>query len=224
MQYLVTIGLIVVSYLLGAIPFGLVLVRIITGQDVRQFGSGRTGGTNAMRAAGFWVGLATGILDALKSAATVWLARYLISINLIPDSAWLEILPPILAVLGHNYSIFLADRDPNGRLRLHGGAGGASAGGGVLGLWPPAFIIILIIAMLLLFGLGYASVATLSVGILAAIIFAISAWLGYTPWQFIFYGIIVEIILVWALRPNIGRLINGTERVVGWRARRMKTN
>ena len=177
-----------------------------------------------MRAAGFLAGLDTALLDVMKSAVTVWLARYLISVNIIPNTPWLEVIPPVLAVMGHNYSVFLAERDESGRIRLRGGAGGASAAGGAFGLWPPSFLIILPVGVIFLFGVGYASVATLSAGVVATLIFAVRAWLGHSPWQYIFYGVFVEILLVLALRPNIKRLLNGTERVVGWRARRMKTN
>jgi glycerol-3-phosphate acyltransferase PlsY len=224
MQYLAALGLIVFSYILGSVPFGLLIVRLKTGQDIRQIESGRTGGTNVMRAAGTVAGVTTAMLDLIKSAVAVWLARYLIAVNIIPANAWLEVIPPVLVVLGHNHSIFLAERDENGRHKLRGGAGGASAAGGALGLWPPSFLIILPVGLFLLFGVGYASLGTLSVGVAAILIFAVRAWLGLSPWQYIFYGVFIEILLIWALRPNIKRLLNGTERVVGWRARRTKTN
>ena len=223
MQIFTAIGLLVLSYLMGSIPFGLLMVKLITGQDIRKIESGRTGGTNVMRAAGFLPGLITALLDVLKSAATVWLARYCISIGIIPTNPWLEVFPPLLAVLGHNYSIFLAERDDSGRLKLRGGAGGASAGGGLLGLWAPGLLILLPVALLLLFVVGYASLATLSVGVVAVVIFAIRAWAGLSPWQYIFYGVFVEIILIWGLRPNIKRLLAGEERVVGLRARKKDT-
>jgi len=62
------------SYLIGAIPFGLVVVKIATGKDVRTIGSGRTGGTNVMRAAGFAAGAVTAVLDWLKGGAGILLA------------------------------------------------------------------------------------------------------------------------------------------------------
>jgi glycerol-3-phosphate acyltransferase PlsY len=68
--------LIIASYLIGAVPFGLLLVRWTTRKDVRDIGSGRTGATNTMRAAGYLVGAITLLLDALKGAASVWLARW----------------------------------------------------------------------------------------------------------------------------------------------------
>jgi glycerol-3-phosphate acyltransferase PlsY len=219
MQVLAALVLLVVSYLMGSVPFGLILVRLLTGQDIRKVESGRTGGTNVMRATSFLPGLATALLDVFKSAATVWLARYLISAGIVPNTPWLEVLSPVMAVLGHNHSIFLAERDENGKIQLRGGAGGASAAGGALGLWAPSFFILLPGAMILLFVVGYASLATLSVGVFCVVIFAIRAWLGLSPWQYIFYGVFVEFLLIWALRPNIKRLIKGQERVVGLRAR-----
>jgi glycerol-3-phosphate acyltransferase PlsY len=206
-----------VSYLLGSIPFGVLIVRFSTGKDVRQVESGRTGGTNAMRAAGLWAGLATAILDLLKATAAVYLARWLA-----PGNVWLEVLCPIAAVLGHNYSLFLLERNSLGKLRFRGGAGGAPTVGGAMGLWAPSVLIIVPLAGLLLFGIGYASVTTLSAALIAILIFAYRAYIGASPWEFILYGVVTQAILVIALLPNIRRLIKGTERIVGWRARRLK--
>ena len=89
MQALLFIAVLLISYLLGSVPSGLLLVKLISGKDLRAIESGRTGGTNAMRAAGFWVGLGTAILDMLKSAASVWLARVLL-----PGNAWLQVIAP----------------------------------------------------------------------------------------------------------------------------------
>lgn len=220
MQIVQAVLALFVSYVIGSIPFGLIIVRLRTGQDIRKVESGRTGGTNAMRAAGFWAGFTTAILDLLKSACTVWLVRWLAGLGLLPVTPWLEVLAPLMAVLGHNYSMFLPERDEHGRLRLRGGAGGASAAGGAIGLWPPSILFIIPVGALILFGVGYASLATMSAGLTAMVIFAVRAWMGASPWEYIFYGILAEVLLVWALRPNIRRLLNGTERVVGWRARR----
>jgi len=211
--------MLLVSYVLGSIPFGLVIVRLRTGKDIRNVESGRTGGTNAMRAAGLWAGVATAVLDFLKSAVTVWLAR-----AILPGNHWVEVLAPTLAVIGHNYSIFLVERSEKGRLRLRGGAGGAPATGGAFGLWPFSLLIILPVAGLLLFGVGYASLATLSVPVVTTLLFVYLALVGKVPWQYVLYGIMTAIILAIALRPNIRRLLNGTERVVGWRARKMKAS
>jgi acyl phosphate:glycerol-3-phosphate acyltransferase len=217
MQFIWIPVILIVSYLLGAIPFGLLVVKLRTGKDIRQVESGRTGGTNAMRAAGPLAGGITTVLDVTKSTLCAWLA-----IVLLPDIYWVHVLAPIMAILGHNYSIFLIERDEKRGVRLRGGAGGAPAVGGAIGLWFPSLFIIAPLGFLVFYFVGYASVATMSVPLLAFLIFAIRAYLGHSPWQYMFYGVIAEIILIWALRPNIRRLLKGEERLVGWRAKRRK--
>jgi len=113
MQMLTGIGVVILGYILGSIPFGLLIVKMKTGKDVRNVESGRTGGTNVVRAAGFGAGLLTATLDILKGATSVWLAQ-----ALLPESHWIHVLTPLAAILGHNYSLFLIRRDENGKLRL----------------------------------------------------------------------------------------------------------
>lgn len=212
-----SVAILMCSYLLGSIPSGLVIVKLTTGKDIRQVESGRTGGTNAMRAAGFWAGLGTAILDMLKSAVCVWLARVLV-----PGSVWVEILAPVLAIAGHNYSVFLIRRREGGGLRFSGGAGGAPAAGGAFGLWSPSLFFVVPAGAAILFFIGYASIATISIPFVALLVFAFRAWMGVSPWQYVLYALIAEVMLIWTLRPNIRRLFNGTERLVGLRARRRK--
>lgn len=206
MQFLTDAGTVLAAYLFGSIPFGLLVVKAINGKDIRTVESGRTGGTNAFRAAGFGAGFFTAILDILKAAVTVWLAQA------ITGNVWIHVLAPIAAVLGHNHSIFLPERTPEGRLRLRGGAGGAAALGGTFGLWPPAVLIMLPLGILIWWGIGFASVTTLSVGLMTMIIFAVRAALGLAPWEYVLYGLLAELLMVWALRPNIKRLFQGIER------------
>ena len=215
-QILTDLGVFLLAYLIGSVPFGLLIVKLSTGKDIRNVASGRTGGTNAMRAAGFGAGLITALLDILKGAGAVWLAQ---AIN--PGSHWVHTFAPIFAILGHNYSIFLPDFDENRRFKgLRGGAGGAPTVGGAFGLWPTSLAIILPLGALVFFTTGYASVTTMSVALFAIIVFAIRAASGL-PWIDVLYGVLAGILLVWALRPNIKNLLAGTERVVnislhGW--------
>jgi len=221
MQILVDAGIAVLGYILGSVPFGMMIVKARTGKDLREIESGRTGGTNTVRAAGFWAGLLTAILDILKGASSVWLAR-----TFSPDNQLLHVLAPICAILGHNYSIFLMRRDSDGKLRFHGGAGGAPALGGAVGLWLPIFPIVFGIGALIWFTVGIASVTTMTIGVVVTLVFAIRAYLGYQSPVDILYGVLALFLLVWALRPNIKKLIAGKERVVslslnGWlRARK----
>jgi glycerol-3-phosphate acyltransferase PlsY len=206
MSLLIDAGILIAAYVLGSIPFGLIVVKLINGKDIRTVESGRTGGTNAMRAAGPWAGFLTALLDIFKAAAAAWLAQALTS------NVWIHVLAPIAVILGHNYSIFLMERTPQGWLRLRGGAGGAAAGGGAFGLWPPAGFFLAPFALLVFYVSGYASITTLSVGVLSILIFAVRAALGKGPWEYIIYGVLAEILMIWALRPNLKRLREGTER------------
>ncbi|MFC2064842.1 glycerol-3-phosphate acyltransferase [Chloroflexota bacterium] len=211
------LGILLAAYILGSIPFGLMIVRWRTGKDLRSVESGRTGGTNAMRAAGFPIGLLTVLLDGLKGAGAVWMA------SAMGANAWITMLAPIAAVIGHNYSIFLIERR-EGRIHLGGGAGGATVVGGAFGLWPPSLLIIFTLGFLVWFGIGYASMATMSVAFFAIIVFLVRAMMGLSPWAYVLYGVLAEILLVWALRPNIKRLREGTERLHGWRAKRKQAD
>jgi glycerol-3-phosphate acyltransferase PlsY len=206
MYFLIDAGILIASYIFGSIPFGLIVVKLMIGKDVRTIASGRTGGTNVMRAAGLWAGLLTALLDILKSAAAVWLAQA------ITANVWIHVAAPIAAILGHNYSIFMIEHGSDGRVHLRGGAGGAATGGGAFGLWPPAALILIPCGLLIWYGIGYASITTLSIGLMVIIIFGVRAALGLGPWEYIIYGIAAEILLIWTLRPNIQRLIEGTER------------
>jgi glycerol-3-phosphate acyltransferase PlsY len=152
------------------------------------------------------------------------LVRFLQGRAWLPPSAWLEVLAPTLAVLGHNYSIFLIERKESGGWRLRGGAGGAPSTGGAFGLWAPSLFIVVPVGVTILFGVGYASLATLCVPLAAALLFAYRAWIGVSPWEYIFYGVFTGLLLAWALRPNIRRLLNGSERLVGWRARKKNSS
>jgi acyl phosphate:glycerol-3-phosphate acyltransferase len=206
----------VAAYLLGSIPVGLVVVRLSTGKDLRSEHSGRTGGTNAGRVAGAWAGAATMLGDGFKAAAAVWVARALTG-----GQPWVEAAAGIAAVLGHNYSLFLVERR-DGRLPFRGGAGGAPTVGAAIGLWGPSALVILPAGLGVLLLAGYASVATISVGVAATIVFLTRALLDVGPWGHIAFGPAVVLLLLWALRPNLARLRQGTERQVGLPAWRRK--
>jgi glycerol-3-phosphate acyltransferase PlsY len=212
------IGALILAYLLGSIPFGLIIVKLSTGKDIRTVESGRTGGTNAMRAAGIWAGLATALFDVLKGVGAVFFSHLLIA----GSNVWIDVLAPFLSIIGHNYSAFLIERGADGRLRFRGGAGGAPCLGGSIGLWLPSLFVIVPLGGLIYYFGGYASVTTMSVALLSTIVFAYRAWLGLNPWQYAIYGLLAFIALSWSLRPNITRLIAGNERVVGLRAKLRK--
>jgi glycerol-3-phosphate acyltransferase PlsY len=140
-----------------------------------------------------------------------------------------HVIAPLAAILGHNHSIFLIERDENGKIiRLRGGAGGAPSVGGAMGIWPASILIILPLGILTFFSIGIASITTMAVAFFAIIIFAVRAAQGLMPWIDVLYGVGAEILLMWALRPNLKKLFEGNERIVkyslnGWlRARKEK--
>ncbi len=196
------------AYLIGSVPMGYVVVKLITGRDVRSVGSGRTGGTNAMRAAGLPAGLLTALLDVFKGAAGVWLAKLILSGSAEPLGM---VLAGLAAILGHNYSVFL---------RFKGGAGGAPAAGAAMAIWAPIILIIVPVALVMVFIVGYASVATLVAAVMIIAVFAYRSYVLSQPIEFIYYGLGALALLAWALRPNIRRLLRGEERRVGLRSRR----
>lgn len=203
----------ILAYITGSIPFGFLFVWLFTGKDVRQIESGRTGGTNAMRAAGLIAGILTAAGDTFKGVASGWIAGWLA-----PDYPWVRVAAALLAILGHNYSIFLVEKRQEGGIRLRGGAGGAPAFGGAISLWPISGLIIFPLGVLVYLLIGYASVTTLSVAFFAILVFAVRAIMGLSPWVYVVYGVVALVMVMWALRPNLLRLHQGNERVVGLRA------
>ncbi|MCX7938892.1 MAG: glycerol-3-phosphate acyltransferase [Thermoflexales bacterium] len=197
----------VVGYLVGSIPFGWIIVKLTKGIDVRQVGSGRTGGTNVFRAAGPVAGVATAVLDVLKGVIAVVVVRALSG----ETAGWAEALTGFGVVLGHNASVFLG---------LRGGAGGATAVGTSIALWPPSGIPALLVGSFVLFVIGYASVASMLAGSIVAIGSTVGALIGACPPAYAAYGWGVLALILIALRPNIQRLLAGTERRVSWFGRR----
>jgi glycerol-3-phosphate acyltransferase PlsY len=198
----------IVAYLLGSVPAGFLLVRFYTGRDIRDVGSGRTGSTNVLRAGGGKVALMTGVLDVLKAASAVWIAQ-----RLLPGNEWAAVLAGIAAIIGHNYSIFIG---------FKGGAGGAPTIGAAFALWAPSLLVVVPLGAAVWYFIGYASVATMSFSLIITALFAYRAYAQGGPWAYVGFGLLALLVCLWALRPNIKRLLRGEERMVGWRARRLK--
>jgi glycerol-3-phosphate acyltransferase PlsY len=209
--YLLVAGLI--GYICGAVPFGYWYVKASKQVDVREVGSGRTGGTNAFRAAGALVGLLTGISDILKGVAAIWLTRLTLG-NALEENwlPWALATAAVLSVVGHNWSIFL---------KWRGGAGTSPNVGWATALWWPVFPIAMVMMAAALIGVGMASVVSLVVAAALPVIFAVRFLAGIdTTAAYTVGGLLTAAVVAWALRPNIKRLIRGTERVVGPAAKR----
>jgi len=212
MLILKIIAVLIGAYIIGGIPFSIPLVWLVTGKDIRKIGSGRTGGTNTGRAAGVLAGVVVAILDFSKGLFAVWLGT-----QLFPGLTWLHALAGAAAIIGQIFSIFLWEKQANARWRLHGGAGGATTLGAATGLFPPALVIAGLAALAVYMFVGYASLTTISIALFSLSIFIFRFAVGVAGWQPIILGVLALILVIYALRPNLIRLRNGDERMVGFR-------
>lgn len=206
-----------IGYLCGSIPFGYIYVRLFKGDDLRTIGSGRTGGTNSFRAAGLGVGVLTSLSDVLKGAAAVWLSTWLLGGAIGPQALpWIQATAGVLSVVGHNWSIFL---------KFGGGAGTGPNVGWSAAIWPWIFPIAFLVMGGMLYFVGMASVASLSMAAVTIIIFTARYLMGIdATLAYVAGSIVAGLVVTWALRPNIRRVLNGTERLVGRRAKRREQN
>jgi len=180
-------------------------VRVTTGKDVRAVGSGRIGGTNVLRAAGPWVALLSALCDLGKGLVAVLLARAFVGIPII------EALAGLLAVAGHNYSIFIG---------FKGGAGTATTIGGAIALWPWSGAILIGWGIVIVATARYASVGSITIALLLSVIYALRAWSVDAPWGYLIHGLGTAALTLWALRPNMRRLWDGCERKVSFRRKK----
>ncbi|MGC9399408.1 MAG: glycerol-3-phosphate acyltransferase [Anaerolineae bacterium] len=181
------------AYLLGSLPPGLLWSWLAKRIDVRQHGSGRTGGTNVWRNAGFWPALLTALCDALKGAAGIWVAR---ALGLGP---WGTALTGMWGVVGHNYSLFL---------RFTGGAGTMISVGIAATLWTAGLPLLVVVGVSAGLLVGHASVASTVVALLLPTLFALRGDLANA----VGFGLPTMLLTLWALRPNLRRLAEGRER------------
>jgi acyl phosphate:glycerol-3-phosphate acyltransferase len=179
------------AYLIGAIPFGVVVGKLFYGVDVRKHGSGNVGTTNVFRVLGKRAGVVVLVCDMLKGFIPAFIAAQFFN-------PWAAIFIAAAPVVGHMFSIFLKGR---------GGKGVATGAGVVLALVPLAFLIILVIWLTLVVTTRYVSLASLVASFLVPVL--VIAFGHPLPYEIA--AVLVSIIVWWAHRGNISRLIHGTE-------------
>lgn len=182
-----------IGYLLGSIPFGLLLTRFAGAGDLRAIGSGNIGATNVLRTGRKGLAAATLLLDALKGAAAVWIGAMLA-----PGG---ELLGAAAAFIGHCYPVWL---------RFKGGKGVATFGGVAFGIWWGLGLAYLAVWVGVLAATRYSSVGGLAAAV-AAPVLAFATGLAQAGILFIALAIIV----FWKHRENLARLFAGTEPKVG---------
>jgi glycerol-3-phosphate acyltransferase PlsY len=194
---------IAIAYLIGSIPFGYLIVRFKRGGDIRQTGSGGTGATNVSRRAGKTAGVVTLLLDALKGTTAVLIAKA-ISAGA-SDAAWIVTVAAIAVVLGHIFPVWLGFR---------GGKGVATGVGVFLALAPIAVGLAGVLFVIIVWTTRYISLGS----IVGATSIPLFVWLQNEfirpvshrmPLQVA--AVCSAVLIVFAHRGNIGRLLNGTE-------------
>jgi glycerol-3-phosphate acyltransferase PlsY len=190
---------ILVAYLIGSIPFALLLARGWGGSDLRLVGSGNLGAANVMRASGLTAGLLVAVLDMSKGAASVWLAARLSTTVGVPAVAGFA------AIIGHIYPIWL---------RFRGGKGVATACGVFSVLTPLAIAPALAIFAAVVWMTKYISLGS----VLASVALPPLAYALGSPAPSVAAAVASSVLIVFRHRSNVGRLRTGTERRLGVRA------
>lgn len=194
------IAALVIGYLFGSIPFGLILTKIAGTQDLRSIGSGNIGATNVLRTGRKGLAAATLLLDALKGTAAVILAAYLASgTDAIAANA--AMLAALGAFLGHLFPVWL---------KFKGGKGVAVYIGVLIGLFWPAAIVFCIMWLATAFTSRYSSLSALVASFVTPIFLW---WFGHDALASLFA--VLTLLLFWMHRENIMRLQAGTESKIG---------
>jgi glycerol-3-phosphate acyltransferase PlsY len=211
----------IIGYLLGSIPFGLILAKRMAHVDVRQYGSGNIGATNVSRAAGFKIGLLSGVLDFAKGTAAVFISRLIIGNSYVVAGPFSfgplfgAVLAGLAAVAGHSWSIFL---------KFHGGKSVAVFFGGLVALlWVVALFGGEVLA------LGATSTLFMSLGSLAGVVGTYAILIPLTisnrlsP-DYLLYAFGGTAIVIYQHRGNIVALFKGIERKLGQRAEKVRAH
>jgi len=201
MNIAIYIALAIVAYLLGSIPFGLILVRVVRGEDVRLTGSGNIGATNVARSGGAKLGIATLLLDALKGYVAVLIALMASHRTSDVDLGLAASLAALCAILGHIFPVWL---------KFRGGKGVATAVGAFVGLAPRAVLVVLAIFLVIVLISRYVSLGS----IVACAAFPLLAFFLYRS-ESSPAGLAVmlgaSLLIILKHKTNIRRLLDGTE-------------
>jgi glycerol-3-phosphate acyltransferase PlsY len=195
---LATIGIPIVAYVLGSIPFGVLFTRLFGGGDVRKSGSGNIGATNVARVAGPLPAVLTLLFDIAKGAASVWLAA-----RITGGSATWMMIAALSALLGHCFPIWL---------KFRGGKGVATAAGAFLVLCPPALLGSIILFLLVLYFWRYVSLASIAASAaMPLLIYILWAPHHAPPFIVTFGALAAAMIIIYKHDANIQRLVQGEE-------------
>ncbi len=195
---------ILVSYLIGSIPFAYIYGKVFKGIDIRNFGSGNIGATNVLRILGTKAGITVMLLDMIKGFIPVFLVLEVFQWNL--QFSWLPVVIGISAIIGHTFTIFLL---------FKGGKGVATAAGVFLALSPLVFLVALCLFILIVAFTKYVSLGS----IFASLFLLVTHLISYDPNNpfVLYFTVIVTFFIILKHKSNISRLIKGTENKISFK-------
>ncbi|MGA7841358.1 MAG: glycerol-3-phosphate 1-O-acyltransferase PlsY [Candidatus Acidiferrales bacterium] len=186
------------AYLLGSIPFGMLIVKALGGPDIRAIGSGNIGAANVARNAGKFAGILTLLLDAGKGYAAVWLAGYFTHGNM----RWMMIAA-VCAVIGHIFPIWLG---------FKGGKGVATGLGVFLPICWQAVAAAVVLWLAVVIFWRYSSLGSISAAVALPVFVYLLYAPGHAPPEYVTLGtVVISLLVLIKHRPNIARLIAGEE-------------
>ena len=204
-----TILFFIISYLIGAIPFGLIAGKVFKGVDVRDYGSGNIGATNVIRVCGKPIGYGVFVLDVLKGFVPTFCVNYYFSKSMdLEVVGWITVMAGICAVLGHTFSLFL---------KFKGGKGVCTSLGVILGLDWRVALIRYVVFLLLLAITRYVSLGSI-LGALSVFLTFVFVRYFNSPLAYKILSGVLFIAIVYTHIPNIKRLLTGTESKFGQKA------
>ncbi len=191
---------IIASYLIGSIPFGLIVGKLWANIDVREYGSGNIGTSNVLRTVGPGAAIVVFALDVGKGAMAVYLGS-------LAGAELVKIMAGVAAIAGHNWPIYL---------RFKGGKGVATSLGAVISLTPIVALILLGLWIIIVGITRYISLASLA----AAVLFPVFLIISHAPMAYILAGVLISAFAIYRHRSNIQRLLAGTELKIGEKAKK----
>jgi len=194
-KYLIPI---IISYLIGSIPFSFLTAKYFGGIDIRNYGSGNTGATNVLRTLGKKAGAVAFLGDFLKGFMVAMIVKKVVGIDV-------AVISSALVILGHCYPIFLG---------FKGGKGVATAGGAVFALYPLIGIILLTTVIIIITSTRIVSLASIS----AAALFPILSLFFKTHNYFLVFSILIGLFVIYRHKSNIVRLISRKESKISFKS------
>lgn len=199
--FAIYLGLILGGYLLGSFPTGYLVGRL-NGIDVRDYGSGKTGGTNVLRTLGWGAMILVAAADGVKGFVTVVLAQQ------VTGSPIVVVLCGLAVIVGHNWPLYI---------KFKGGSGVGTGFGVLIGIAPVAALLLFAGFLVPVLITRYMSLGSIVAAALAPFVMLFLARSGRLPVEYAFFAVVGAGLVLWRHRGNMRRLLDGTERKIGER-------